>query len=394
MSDVERRYHENGKLRLECPLNNGLRHGECKEYYESGALRSTSTYRDGLLEGPKEMLYENGQRMCRVVFRQGRVVDSFVPVFGRDGVLRVSEYWENGRCRGYDQNNHLCREYGLFNCSYDGVYREFYEEGRVSSERFYNAGELDGFAKDWSRDGLRCQVIMFIDGEEVCRKRMEYYENGMLSREIDVNGALPDGLEVTYHENGNECTRMVYELGIAKDGPVNYRDEDGQSTFFSHWENNVCKTYSEDGELLIKATYYRDMQNGLCVKFGDEGPQETYYFDDEECETKEEFLERTFGVLGVKLARSVEENVGLSAEFFKNFYAEQYEKIMRQPNANEEFHNYRELLDCPKDMEHMEFVVRQAAREFMLRLRLPNDGDTEERVVRVLQEVMRISQQK
>lgn len=384
MSDVERRYHENGKLRLECPLKDGIRDGVCKEYYESGALRGTSTYRDGLLEGPREFLYENGQKICRLVFRQGRVEDGFVPVFDKLGVLRISEYWEKGRCRGYNQNNRLCREYGLFNSGYDGIYREFYDDGRVSSERFYNAGVLEGFAKDWSEDGLRCRVLFFVEGEECGSKRMSYYESGMLFREIDMVGEIPEGLEVVYHENGQVQTRTIYEKGMAKDGPVNCFDEDGTPSLFGHWENNTCKCYSEDGTLLVKAAYYRDMRNGYSIDYSGENPKEVYYFDEEECLSKEDFLEKTFEHLAGRLANSLSEIRGYEMETFKDFYRGQYEEIMTQENASTEFFNYKELLEKPKGIDQMNWIIRLAVREFMLRLRLPNDGWTEKRVVKNL----------
>lgn len=115
MDNMERRYHENGKVWFECPLKNGYRDGACKEYYPSGALCSTATYREGLLDGPRIMTFENGLRICRHVFRDGRVIDGFVPVFGRDGSLAFSEYWEKGRCRCYDRSNRLYREFGMLN---------------------------------------------------------------------------------------------------------------------------------------------------------------------------------------------------------------------------------------------------------------------------------------
>lgn len=381
MSDMEKRYHENGKIWLECPLKDGIRNGVCKEYYPSGALRSTCTYQDGLLEGERIYLYENGQKICRQVFREGRVIDSYVPIFGRDGVLKISEYWEHGRCRGYNQNNKLCREYGLFNSSFDGVFREFYESGRISSERFYNAGKMDGFAKEWSPDGSECFVTLYVDGEECGRKKMEYFESGMLLREIDMNGNVPDGLEVTYHENGKVCTRMLYERGMAKDGPVNYYDEDGKPVLFIHWENNTSRTYSEDGQLMATTTYYRDMPNGLSVTYGEDGEKEVYHFDNMECKSKEEFLERTFIHLSEKLEQSLSRRYGYEANTFKEFYEEEYRRIMQQDNASDVFYNYSELLTCPEDMGYVEWIVRQAVREFMLRLRLPNDGPTEKCVV-------------
>lgn len=382
MSEMERRYHENGKLRFECPLMDGIRNGACKEYYESGALRYTAFYRDGLLNGPREVFYENGQKISRLIFRQGRVEDGFVPVFNRYGVLLVSEYWEGGRCRGYDQNNKLCREYGLFNNNYDGIYREFYKDGRVSSERFYNIGMLEGFAKDWSEDGLRCRALFFVEGEECGCKRMSYYESGMLFREIDMIGEIPEGLETVYHENGRVLTRTVYERGMAKNGPVDYYDENGVPTYISHWKNNTCKSCSQDGTLLVKATYYRDMRNGCCIEFSGDEPRKYYYFDEEECTSKEDFLEKTFDHLAGKLANSLSEIRGYEAETFKAFYRDQYQEIMTQENASMEFFNYRELLEKPKEIGQLDWIIRLAVREFMLRLRLPIDGMTERRVVK------------
>lgn len=384
MDSMERRYHENGKIQFECPLRDGVRDGACKEFYESGAVRRSVNYHDGLQEGPEEIFSERGRLICRHIYKNGRVVDSFVPIVGRVGNIDFYEYWEKGRCRSYDRHNRLFREFGRLNDSYDGLFREFYANGRVATEMFYNAGNPDGFAKYWSRDGLKCNVDLFIDGEECGSKKMEYFENGMLSKEIGMNGDLPDGLEISYHENGVECMRVVYEMGMAKDGPVNFIDEDGELTLFSHWENNTSKTYSEDGKLQLKAVCYRDMYNGKCTLFEEDGPKDIYYFDDDECKSKEEFLEKTFNYLAEKLERSLSRFSRIDAETLKKFYENQYEKIMKQENSSEEFFNYEELLCRPEKMDSREWIVRLAVREFMLRLRLPNDGPTEEGVVNAL----------
>lgn len=381
---MERRYFENGNLMLECPLKDGVRDGACKEYHKSGALRRTSVYRDGLLEGPLDIIHENGQRCCRHVYKKGCVVDGLVPIFYPDGSLYESEYWENGRCRCYDRNNHLRREYGLLNTNYVGIYREFYGNGHLSTEEFYNGGRLDGFGKYWSEDGLKCNVSLYIDGEECGCKKMEYFESGMLQREIDVNGDMPEGLEVCFHENGKLQSRQVFEGGMARDGEVLSFGEDGEVEYKCVWQNNVCKTFTEDNLLLAKHMFYRDKPNGWSVTYLPEGDEEVYYFDGEECESKEDFLVKTFAYLSGKMERSVPERLNIKAEAFKEFYREQYEKIMKQKNAAEEFCNYEELLKRPEGMETREWICRLAVREFMLRLRLPNDGRTEERVVRNL----------
>lgn len=384
MENLERRYFENGKLMLECPLKDGIRDGVCKEYYESGALRRTSTYRDGLMEGPMDILHENGQRVCRHVYRKGCVVDGLVPVFYPDGTLCESEYWENGRCRSYNRNNHLCREFGLINTDYEGIFRRFYEDGRLAVERFYNAGRLDGFEKFWSKDGLLCDLSLYIDGEECGNKRMVYFESGMLSKEIDMNGDLPDGVEVCYNENGKISSRVIYEMGMVRDGENCVYDGDGKIEYRNYWRNNTCKTCTEQGEFIAFGSYYRDKSNGKFVLDSPDGENECYFFDGGECKSKEEFLEKTFEVIAGKLERSFSGERGFEAETFRDFLRGEYERIAEQGNLDEEYFDYEELVEHPEGIERSEWICRQAVREFMLRLRLPNDGPTEEGIVQNL----------
>lgn len=112
------------------------------------------------------------------------------------------------------------------------------------------------------------------------------------------------------------------------------------------------------------------------------------YFDGEECESRDDFLNRTFDLLSHKLERSLSDDVGFEANIFADFYRNQYAEIMQQENADEEFFNYEELLTCPKDVGQLEWILCLAVREFMLRLRLPNDGPTEERVLANLKKLI------
>lgn len=92
---------------------------------------------------------------------------------------------------------------------------------------------------------------------------------------------MPEGVECSYHKNGQLSMRLFFVKGMVKDGPVNY-------------------------------------------------------FDGEECESRDDFLNRTFDLLSHKL----------------------------------------------------EWILCLAVREFMLRLRLPNDGPTEELVLANLKKLI------
>ncbi len=92
---IIRKYHANGKLKLEVPVEynkknglaksyyddgqvrqtieylNGLKHGEARTYYENGHLYQVSRYKHNLLHGIRERYHPNGQLMSEAPFYEG-----------------------------------------------------------------------------------------------------------------------------------------------------------------------------------------------------------------------------------------------------------------------------------------------------------------------------------
>lgn len=63
-----------------------------------------------------------------------------------------------------------------------------------------------------------------------------------------------------------------------------------------------------------------------------------------ECDSEEDFLDKTFKYISGKLAYSLSGKNEYDPEYFYEFFRTQYNKIMEQENAGEEFFNYEELL--------------------------------------------------
>ena len=57
---AEKEYHENGLLKMEGPIVDGVRNGEWVSYFPDGKVQSTGTYKDGLRVGKAKVYYENG----------------------------------------------------------------------------------------------------------------------------------------------------------------------------------------------------------------------------------------------------------------------------------------------------------------------------------------------
>ena len=60
-SKTQRRYHDNGKLKIEIQVTNGKPDGILKSYYENGELEFKSTYSNGKEHGIAQGYYKNGK---------------------------------------------------------------------------------------------------------------------------------------------------------------------------------------------------------------------------------------------------------------------------------------------------------------------------------------------
>jgi antitoxin component YwqK of YwqJK toxin-antitoxin module len=394
----------------------------------------SATYVDDLMEGPEEEYYENGQLQVRRVYSVGRVVDSMVIAMNEDGSLAESEEWHDGRCRCYNKDRKLSREFELLNALREGVYRTYFENGNLNEElmfvegqlngrcrwfymngdlcceKLYRDGKLDGLAKFYfldrvlyleipyekgKREGIskRYNNYGFVEAEKLyiddqyCGGIENRYEAGILRTRCEMNYELPEGEELAFHDNGAVSLKVRYKCGMPVDGRYESLDENGKPDGHCEYKSGMWRQYDSDGKLCSEWRCYRNYWNGHChVIIPEKGTYDGYMMDDEPCGSLEEFLDLTFDLLAAKCTRRF--GATHSKIDFREFFANAYEKAMNSQAALVEYDDYAELdacftADLPDD-KYLDYLVR----EFVLRLRLPNDGDTEKEIVHDLKEMV------
>ncbi|MDH4128662.1 MAG: hypothetical protein OEV44_07920 [Spirochaetota bacterium] len=73
---VEKKFFNNGKLRIEIPYFNGKIHGEMKEYYENGRLQNIIPFQNGLPHGSSKAFSLEGQLKHEVKWFMGKIINT------------------------------------------------------------------------------------------------------------------------------------------------------------------------------------------------------------------------------------------------------------------------------------------------------------------------------
>ena len=197
-------------------------------------------------------------------------------------------------------------------------------------------------------------------------------------------------MEFVYHENGALQSKSQYKNGQIVDGEYEIYDENGllQESFVC--KNGIARFYHENGCLKKQVYVFRAQFNGLCQEFDTEGNgvRSYYCYNGDECESEDGFLDSSFEELADSVLFYYDgQRPDLDETSLKMFFREIYEWVMSLPEAQKEYDNYTEILDRLNDVEiPLELFVRRLVREFILRLRLPNEPAIEaEMIARIIE---------
>jgi antitoxin component YwqK of YwqJK toxin-antitoxin module len=117
-----RTYYKNGQLNTEVNMKDGKLNGILKTYFENGQLKGEMNYIDGVIEGYTKTYFENGQLKLDANMRDGEP----------EGSNKV--YYENGQLRG---------EVNYKNGKRNGIFKEYDNSGKLISSRTYVDGKLN-----------------------------------------------------------------------------------------------------------------------------------------------------------------------------------------------------------------------------------------------------------
>ena len=124
-------------------------------------------------------------------------------------------------------------------CKNDNPRQEFYDNGNLKSEIFYQDSLKNGLAK-------------------------EFYENGVLKREVLYKNDRKEGLEKEYYKSGTLAAEYPYENGYIS-GKVRRYHENGKLSFEALFEKNkqieFGKYFEASGEHATDGSY-KDIRDG------------------------------------------------------------------------------------------------------------------------------------
>ena len=152
--------HENGQIKVEVNLKNGLPTGLFSRYYESGKKKfegNSDTLIDGefLHNGLHTFWYENGQKSSETNFKDGEK-DGPYNSWYKNGQKEIERTFKNGKWVGlntswYENGQMMIRE-TYKDGKFEGEFFEWYKNGNKKSEGISKNG-IDISIKRWNEDG-------------------------------------------------------------------------------------------------------------------------------------------------------------------------------------------------------------------------------------------------
>ena len=112
-------------------------YGPSKTYFENGKIRVERNYSEGKLHGPFKNYYENGKIKGEGKFKNGEL----------HGFLKFENKNFNGEIMKFELN--------FVNGKKHGTCKEFFEDGKIKVESYFNMGEIKDFEnwKQYQKDG-------------------------------------------------------------------------------------------------------------------------------------------------------------------------------------------------------------------------------------------------
>ncbi len=306
-------YYENDSLSSEGMMRDGKPDGYWKTYYKNGVLKSEGNRRDFLLDSTWKFYDEDGslkliinytkglKNGLRITYRKGEIVaenfendikQGLTTYYYPDSTIYKTIPFEDGR------ENGLAKEYGddgrvtmltTYKKGYivsrerinrldtqgrrQGLWKFFYDNGRVKLEGKYSNDLKDGFFKEYDENGRLVATTKWVEGEkqenaaELVRLEVlkDYYPDGSVKTLQTYRNNVPQGVRREYDENGNITAGYLYDNGIKVAEGITR--EDGV-------RDGAWKMFYKDGSLRAEGTYDNGLKTGPWVYYHPNGKVE------------------------------------------------------------------------------------------------------------------------
>jgi antitoxin component YwqK of YwqJK toxin-antitoxin module len=131
---------------------------------------------------------------------------------------------------------------------WNGVYKEYYENGTLKLETEYRFGREHGIQKQYYEDGSLSEIVEYKNGIPISGKR--YYGTGELLSVLSFKDGKADGVIKRYYKDGTLRGEIIMEKGKWKEIREYY--ENGNMKFEKSSAKRWRKEYDAQGNLVFE----------------------------------------------------------------------------------------------------------------------------------------------
>ncbi len=187
-----RKWHKNGKLKLDANYKLGEYHGRYAEFFPSGANKSLGMYVEGEQHGTFTHWNKKGGKRMVETYANG----------SRNG---PAAYWSR---KGKLERKGTYRE----DVS-DGLWSLYHSNGKLKSKTTYANGQKNGRAEEYHREGTLVTRAMFNNGVEH-GPWISYWLNGSPKEQGVFSEGVKIGKWVEYRKDGTPKNTVWYKDGV------------------------------------------------------------------------------------------------------------------------------------------------------------------------------------
>lgn len=284
------------------------RDGEWINFFKEDSTKVASIFnvRDSILNGKSIQYHLSGKVHSEYEFYNRRQV-GYVRYWNKEGILAIEHqykykdygYFQSsvrvGEWRDWDDEGNLIRVNRFQDNELHGKQLEFYENGQIKVEEFFDNGERDSILTEYHPNGQIFRQIKYRKGEIIENNpTFEYHPNGQVSGKGNLNQGRKEGLWRYFYDNGEKESEGKY-------GTYVYPHEHGDIYFYH--KQGVWEYWFPNGKLKAIGTYddsqiqdlnlEDDWQIGLGVR-----KEDWKYYDEQGVEiSHKEFIKRGFKII-------------------------------------------------------------------------------------------------
>ena len=271
-----RTYYPNGILQTEANYKNGKLHGLYKTYDKKGSLLAINyMINDSISDNSRDIVLIELYRTYFPNSMKEKLVGGLTNGM-KNGLFREFDI-EGNLVNGYLYKNDTLKAEGLIlnDGTYDGDWKYYYPDGKVSIEGKYVAGKKSGMWIYYYNNGKIQQKGRYSDGE-FDGAWVLYYPSGAIQAQEFYKRGKHEGTLVEFAENGEELTRGEYYNGL-REGEWFYHVGDFKETgaYTLGMKNGVWKHYYQNGKLSFIGEYDEDQPKGKHLTYYETGVVKT-----------------------------------------------------------------------------------------------------------------------